>query len=136
MKAFFQAYLFAFLYWVDLPLGVLPFLMIYALTGGAWGNRLAPFFDAAADLLLIFAILSIPILLGIHEIYPWVDPKIALEPKIAHKAIYLNPGMFAGRTILYFVGWLALRKMVAARNEFSGAGLAVFGLTITFASID
>jgi len=35
-QEFFRSYIFAYMYWVSLPLGCLGFLMLHHLTGGPW----------------------------------------------------------------------------------------------------
>src|SRR4051812_21511417 len=82
---FLHAYLFSYLYWADLSIGALPLLMISHLTGGNWGAVTRRILEALCDTLFLVAIFSLPILIWVKEIYPWMIPKVALEPNILHK---------------------------------------------------
>jgi hypothetical protein len=150
--SFFRSYLFGYLFWIDIPLGALPLLMIYHLTGGTWGALLRRILEALCDTIIYFAVFSLPILLGVRWIYPWMDSIIAHEPNIYHKHLYLNPVSFATRTFLYFGSWLTLNFFLqkesrpyqashflesqARLKKISAGGLVLFGFTSTFASVD
>src|SRR4051812_19353724 len=68
---FFRSYLVAFIGVVSIPLGSLAILMVHHLTGGAWGTTLRHVAEAATRTLLLLAILFVPLLLGLHDLYPW-----------------------------------------------------------------
>jgi hypothetical protein len=149
---FFHSYLFSYMFWIDLPLGSLTLLMIYQLTGGTWGAATRRLFEAAARTLSLMTVLFLPILLGMHSIYPWTDPALAHDPKIAHKAAYLNPASFTLRAIFYFAGWILITHFLlkwsqgiekdqpievrAKARSLSAGGLVFYFLTASFASFD
>ncbi|MEO5968483.1 MAG: hypothetical protein ABIQ95_01040 [Bdellovibrionia bacterium] len=151
-RHFLRSYLFSYLFWADLPLGAFPLLMIYHLTGGKWGAIVRKILEALCDTLPLTAIFSLPILIWISEIYPWMIPEIALEPDIIHKKSYLNPQAFALRTLLYFICWLSLNHFLQRRSRpsdnehsderrlsvgnISAGGLILFVIAVTFASVD
>src|SRR5207248_6830608 len=74
------------------------------------------------------------------------------DPAIAAKHFYLNAPFFLLRVVIYFACWSLLSYLLnkASREEdqggslslwrrmesISGGGLVLFGLTVTFASID
>src|SRR5215471_4420912 len=66
---FFRSYLWAFLFWFSLALGCLPLLMLYHLVGGAWGITIRRIIESGTRTIPAMAILFIPILLGVHNLY-------------------------------------------------------------------
>lgn len=68
---FFNAYLYAYLFWLGISLGSLAIVLLHNLTGGEWGRVVRRIADAAARLLPLMAVLFIPIVLGMHELFPW-----------------------------------------------------------------
>src|ERR1043165_2023740 len=72
-REFFLAYLFAFLVWIGLALGSAGWLMIHHLTGGRWGYPVRRMFESAMATLPVLAVLFLPILFGLKELYPWAD---------------------------------------------------------------
>src|SRR5512133_4092250 len=60
---FLGAYLVAYLYVLGISLGCTAFLMIYHLTGGAWGVTLRRVLEAGMRVLPVLTVLFLPILL-------------------------------------------------------------------------
>jgi len=150
---FLRSYLFAYVFWIGFPLGGMAVVMINHLTGGQWGLPIRRTLEAASRTLPLMAVLFIPIILGLPILYRWAQPAaVALDPVLKYKHPYLNDWGFIARTILYFVVWILwayfLNRWSAQQDEtgdprlakrlesFSGPGLVVYGLTITFASVD
>jgi hypothetical protein len=100
---FFHSYLFAWLFWAGLPFGALVVVMMQNLTGGQWGQAVRGLSTAAFRTLPMMALLFIPIVLGIHDIYGWANGHNGESPGYYHKAQYLNVGFFTARAIFYFV---------------------------------
>src|SRR5207302_10027131 len=97
---FFRSYLVAFIGVVSIPLGSLAILMVHHLTGGAWGAALRPIAEAATRTLLLLAILFMPLLLGLRDLYPWVKwdaEEVSHSDILARKAQYLNVPAFRAR---------------------------------------
>ena len=69
--ASFSAYLFAYAFWLGLGLGSLGMLFIQFLTGGVWGLVTRRIFEAAAATLPLMAILFLPVLFGLPNLYLW-----------------------------------------------------------------
>ena len=150
---FFRSYLFAYMFWIGFPLGGMAIVMLHHLTGGQWGLPIRRTLEAASRTLPLMAALFIPILLGLPRLYRWAQPAaVAADPILKYKHPYLNDWFFIARTIVYFAAWILwaylLNRWSARQDEtgdprianrlesFSGPGLVIYGLTITFASID
>ena len=143
-----------FVFWFHFAAGCLAFLMIQYLTGGAWGLMGRRVFEAASRTLPFMALLFVPILLfGVPALYEWARPEAVSDPLIQKKAAYLNVTGFTMRAIGYFVIWILLASILSrwsseqdksanpeAANKrcavLSGPGLVLYGLSITFASVD
>lgn len=147
----FRSYLVGFTFWLGLPLGSLVLLMVQHLTGGAWGLLLRRVLESGTRTLLLFVGLFIPLALGLHYLYSWIDHPFPDHGHEHFKSVYLSPTFFLGRAVFYFATWLAvayfLTRWSAEQDQtgqprprrfrmLSGPGLALYGLTITFASID
>src|SRR6476469_9240556 len=71
---FFRSYLWAFLFWFGIALGCLPLLMLYHLVGGAWGFTVRRIIESGARTLPVLAILFLPVIFGIPQLYEWSHP--------------------------------------------------------------
>lgn len=149
----FQSYLFAFIYWSGFAFAGLGILLLNNTVGGRWGVTTRKFLEAKVRTIPFILLLFIPILLGMHYLYPWAQPHIVQTNAIVrHKIGYLNIPFFLVRVVLYFAIWcfwgfrlirfsdeqdktgdLSLRDRM---RMFSAPGLLVFFLTATFAYID
>jgi hypothetical protein len=152
-QPFFQSYLFAFLFWLDLTLGCLMVAMIHHLTGGRWGFITRRVYEAGFMTLPLMLVLFAPILLGLHELYPWAKPEmLAANETVQHKHLYLTVPFYVIRTFFFFAVWIvmaallrkwslgqdAVAEIVFTRRmrALSGPGIVILALTITGASID
>jgi hypothetical protein len=152
-QEFFRSYLFAYLFWMSVGLGCLPILMMYHLVGGAWGYSIRRLMESGTRTILLLAILFIPVLAGMNEIYKWVNPQApAIGEAVLKKSLYLNVPFFIARAVFFFLFWLfyahRLNRWSRVQDEtadigllrrfsrLSGPGLTFYGLTITFALID
>ncbi len=156
-EQFFATYLAAYLFPLGIAHGCLVTLMIYYLTGGAWGFLIRRICEAGMRTLPLLALLFIPIGLGQGYLYLWAQPeKVQALESLRHKAVYLNVPFFWGRAVLCFALWIGTAFLLSrwskqqSRTEdpqlaiqlagrmglVSGIGLIVFGISITFASVD
>jgi hypothetical protein len=149
---FFHSYLIAFLFWIGVTLGSLALLMVQHLTGGRWALVIRRILEACSRTLPLMAVAAVPLLVGMKSLYSWARPE-ETDPLILAKHFYLNPGFFAARMVFYFAIWFALTYFLNkwSRQEdaggagvtlwmrlegLSGIGLVLYGLTVTFASVD
>lgn len=152
-KQFFHAYLVGFIFWAGITLGSLALLMLQHLTGGAWGVVIRRVLEASTRTLPLILLLFIPVVVGLKQIYPWMNPAEMNSPVLQVKAAkYLNPSFFIARAAIYFalwsllallLNWLSLKQDRTAESKcgkqmrmLSGPGLGVFIITVTFAAID
>ncbi|HSP06564.1 MAG TPA: hypothetical protein VLR94_05265, partial [Acidobacteriota bacterium] len=150
---FFRSYLFGFVFVIGLSLGSLAILLIYHLSGGRWGAVIRSLLEASIRVLPFLAILFLPIAFGMKHLYLWTDAvRVQADEILQQKSIYLNTGFFLARAAVCFGIWIFYSFMlnrltdrqakqdspdVQSKLQFaSGIGLILYGLTMTFASVD
>ncbi|HEY3304173.1 MAG TPA: hypothetical protein VGL70_11630 [Candidatus Binatia bacterium] len=151
-QQFFRSYLVAFLFWIGFPLGCWAILMLHHLVGGRWGFMIQRSLESAGRTFPLMALLFLPLVFGLRELYPWSLPGAAADPLLHEKSAYLNPNFFVARAIFYFAVWIVFgyflsrwsreqdraggSSLTARLQNISGPGLALYGLTVTFSAID
>jgi hypothetical protein len=155
---FFHAYLISYMDWLGVALGSMALLMLRHLTGGGWGMVIRRILGAAMRTIPLLALFFIPICFALPRTYLWARPldgihEAHLREHLQHLTqAYLNPHGFIIRAVIYFAVWGAitflLTKWSAEQDHppvrdnsvrfkaVSGPGIILYGLTITFASID
>jgi hypothetical protein len=150
---FFRSYLLGFVFWVGVSVGCLAILMLQHLSGGGWGVVIRRILEAATRTLPLLALLFVPIAFGMRYIYEWADPSVvAGSALLQHKAVYLNKWFFLARAAFYFAVWIAMgallsrwsleqdvagdKRITERMQAVSAPGLLLYGLTVTFASVD
>ena len=149
---FYFSYVLAFIFWLGISLGSLALLMLQHLTGGGWGMVIRRPLEAATRVLPLMLILFIPIVLGVHSLYPWTHEEEIPKLAAVGKTRYLNVPFFIGRGLLFFAVWFVLayflnrwsreqdrtgdRVLAKKMRVLSGPGLVLFVLTVTFAAVD
>jgi hypothetical protein len=153
LDLFFRSYLVAYVFWIGIALGCLALLMLQYMSGGAWGLVIRRLLESATRTFLLLALLFVPLLFGLHNLYEWTHAEVVATNKILqHKSFYLNIPFFIGRAVFYFAVWMWLtgwlNKWSRAQDETadpglmrrlqdrSGPGLVLYGLTVTFAAVD
>lgn len=148
---FFRAYLAGYLFWLGIPLGCLALLMLYHVTGGAWGFLIRRILEAGMRTLPLLAILFLPIAFGVEYIYLWARPGVVLIHQDVQR-FYLNAPFFWVRAALFFILWIVLASFLSSWSRqqdqsgsprrlrkfalLSAPGLITYGVTITFAAVD
>ncbi len=150
---FFHSYLLAYLFWVGITLGCFAIVMMYHLVGGTWGYPVLRLLESGAQTFPLMVILFVPILIGMQDVFVWARPAaVAASVVLQAKAPYLNFPFFIARAILYFSIWIVVayflnkwslehdrtgQPILLKRLQYlSAPGLLLFGLTVTFASVD
>jgi len=152
-KQFFFSWLVSFLFFLSLALGGLFFVLIQYAAQGGWGVVLRRIGETVFATLPVMAVLFLPLLLGLRDLYSWAVPGAADHDALLRwKAPYLNIPFFLIRAALYFGIWSFIALLyyrgssgqdvsgdpgVSARlRRFAGPAIIVLALTQTFASID
>lgn len=149
---FLQSYLFAYLFLLGLALGSMAILMLQYLTTGDWGVVTRRVLESAMRTLPWLAVGFLPVALGARELYVWARPAQAAAEGLDYRAEYLNLPFFVARAVIYFAVWLAMAhrldrwsreqdrgaalEWLKRLRRLSGPGLALYGVTITFAAYD
>ena len=155
LDRFLQAYLTGFIYWWQIAMGCFGLMMLHHVAGGRWGAVTTRYFQAGAPTIPLIGLLFVPIVLGAPRLYIWLDESVVRgDHLLEHKESYLNFNAWLIRAVAYFVIWwvfsLLIDRLANSRDHrpaeavslgrklrrISAPGFIVFGLTVTFASID
>jgi len=150
---FYRSYLWSYVFFLGLALGSMAWLMLQYLTGGAWGVVIRRPAEAAVRTLPLLAVLFIPIVIGIPNLYRWSHANVvAADAVLQHKHAYLNVPFFLIRAAVYlicwnFLGWYLNRWSAVEDREggsrahnkmafIAGPGLVFWGFSVTFMAVD
>jgi hypothetical protein len=150
---FFASYLVAFLFFLTLALGGLIFVLIQFVTRAGWSVAVRRQAENLMGTLPLFVILFLPLLLGLHSLYVWLDAEhVAHDPILLGKQPYLNAPFFVARSLVYLLSWAAmafwLRRQSLRQDEdgdtritrrlqnVSAPAIVWYAITVTFASFD
>src|SRR5438034_9666905 len=103
---FLRAWLIGYLYCLGIALGSLVILMLHYLSGGAWGLVVRRILEAATRTLPLLALLFVPVLIGVRDVYLWAAPGTPEDDPLRHARAYLNVPFFRVRALIYFGAWL------------------------------
>lgn len=148
LDQFLRGYLIAYVFFTGLTVGCLALLMVQYLTGGLWALVIRRPLEAAVKCLPLIIVLFLPLLIGKNILYAWMtNPALT-----AHNHWYLNMPFWYARQVLYFALWTFWGFTLIRRGDqqdrplgtgvqlrfqgFSGVGLVVYALTISFAAVD
>ena len=146
-------YLIAFTFMISIGVGALFLIALEYVAGADWSvpiRRVVEFFAAVTPLL---ALLVIPLLFNIGELFHWSHPEAVAEDKILQgKAPYLNVTFFIIRvfvliglwTLFYFFFIKNSKKQDSTRDQklttinirLSAVFIPIFAVTLSIASID
>ena len=149
------SYLVAFVYWLGLALGTLILLGSLHAASARWPVVLRRFLETVPLTVPLFAVLFVPIALGMPLLFPWADPH-ALRGELARlveqKAAYLNPSGFLVRAAVYFLVWIVVAHLLRGwsvrqdtvggitltrwQRRLGAGSLPFLALTFSFASFD
>jgi hypothetical protein len=152
-RRFLFSYLANFAFVLSLALGALYFVILHHLTHSGWSVVVRRVSEALSATLPWLAVLSIPLLLGLRQLYPWAQPAVvAGEHVLQGKAAYLNVPFFVARWVVYLVAWIVMARFFfrkSLQQDSSGdpaltvrmqrraaPAMVVLGITLTFAAID
>jgi hypothetical protein len=111
------SYLTAFLFVTTLSVGSLAWLMLQHVTGAIWSVVIRRLMENLTRPLLLIAVLFVPVAMNLNLLYPWADPsRVAAEPGLARKAVWLTPSLFNIRSAIYVLSWALLAGVLARRS--------------------
>ncbi len=145
---FYAAYLVAYLYFLTIALGGLFFVLLQHATRAGWSVAVRRLGEHVMGTLPLFALLFVPVAVGAPKLFTWMGGGAHLGAK----ALFLNPGFFYARAVVYLVlwgamGWWFRRRSLAQDGigdpgttrllqSVSAPALLVFAITLTLASFD
>lgn len=150
---FAHAYLLGYFFCLSIALGALIFVCLQRLTRAGWSVVVRRLAELVAGTMPALAILAIPVLVFMHQLYPWThDELVANDAILLGKRAYLNTPFFLARVVVYFVVWIYIARTMlslSVRQDESGdlalthraerlsaPAVILFALTITFAGFD
>jgi hypothetical protein len=116
---FFHSYLFAYCFFLAITFGSLAYVMIHYLARVGWSVTVRRLAEALALNMFLLAILILPMLGGLHELFPrwFVESTRHADEALREKSGYLNPTFFFIRLVAYFVIWCGLAAFFAAKSK-------------------
>lgn len=149
----FRSYWFAWIFFAGLGFGSLAMLLLQYLTGGAWGRAIQRPAEAAVMTLPWMALLLVPALFGLADIFPWAPGSAQAGGFAAaswpHKHAFLTVFWFIFRAALYFLVLLTFGLLLRAWSlaqehplgrgflaTLSGPGLVAWVFCMNFAAAD
>jgi len=153
LDQFWQAYLLAYVFWLEIALGCLGLLMLHHLVGGRWSALIRRLLETGAMTLPLLALLFIPLILGMITLYPWMNAEhVQQSTLLQQKTGWLNVPFFLARSALYFAVWITLAllfnrwslaqdrtgdaKFARWMRRLSAVGMILYMVTATFAGYD
>ncbi len=150
------SYLFAFTYWGGIALGSVVLLQIFQAVRAKWMVVLRRPVEVMAVTVALFLVLFIPIVVGLKQLYSWVEPAADLPRDalklLEHKKPYLNASFFIARGFGYLLlaaivshrlfGWSTKQdasgdiQLTARQRRFGTGALPFVALTFSFAGFD
>jgi hypothetical protein len=150
-----RSWLLGFIFWGGIAIGSLGILMLQYVTGGAWGVVIRRIVEAGSRTLPLVAVLFIPILVYVGSLYEW-SHMFGTDRIVTERGWYLTHSGFVVRSIIYFAIFIAMQillnrwslaqdgtdnyedsaKFLGTATAFSGPGIVVFALVVSFAAID
>jgi hypothetical protein len=132
-------WLIGFLFWSQIPIGSLVLSMIWALTGGRWGESFRPVLVPATAAVPWLFIAVVPVLVAVPLLYPWTVPTEGVKPDVATH--YLNVPFFIVRSLIALAVWSVLSLLIRRVGErrallTAGLGMLFHGIIISSVSID
>lgn len=132
-----RVYLSAVVGWIAVPIGCITVLMMMQLISGRWRWELGDAIEAGSRTMPLAALLFLPVLIGVQEIFPWAAPSVI---ETGFKAIYFNTWFFVGRSLAYLAIWIVLSLTVRwvdrPRRAVCAVGLILYGIIGTLSGVD
>jgi hypothetical protein len=152
-EQFFRSWLYAWLLVLGIALGAMGMVMLQHLVVGEWGLLIRRSGEAAALTLPVVLILGLPLLFGLHDLFPWASPdEVARDPVLNHRRVLFNVPSVLLRSAIYFAVWILLAWRLRANSlrldrdptdaralrlrRLGAAGMVLYFLTMSSAAVD
>jgi len=153
----FASYLLNYCFFLSISLGALFAVAVDHAARAGWNVNLRRMAEIMAAnmpcLIVLFLPIIVPVLLGNHSLYAWNDRlAVAGDALLGRKAVYLSPGFFGIRCVIYLLVWWLLGRFYWTRSleqdrtgdpsltlrmeRLSPIALLLYAVTVTFASFD
>lgn len=154
-EQFAHSWLFALVYFFTICVGALFWTALHHASDAEWSVVVRRVWENTAHLVIAFAVLFLPLLLGCQKyLWRWWDLTGTenADPLLVHKSAYLSHSFFLERTAVYIllislVAWFLRSHSIAqdsdgaakhtfAMRKWGVFGIPVIGLCLTFAAFD
>ncbi|NUN14643.1 MAG: hypothetical protein HUU55_13515 [Myxococcales bacterium] len=148
----YYSYLTSFMYFLTLALGGMFFVLIQYAARAGWSVVVRRIAENMMATVPVFAVLFIPVVLGMHDLFHWTHAEAMEDPILKGKESYLNQEFFLIRAGIYFAVWIGValyfyrsstsqdttKDLQTTRRlqAISAPAIALFALSITFAGFD
>lgn len=152
-KQFFFSWLAAYMPFVTIAVCALFFSVLHHLVRASWSTAVRRVAENIAGNIPMMAVLFIPILLGMGDLYHWSHhDAVEHDAVLKAKSGYLNTGFFIGRAVFFFLVWTFLQHFFRSNSlkqdetgdveltfkmrKLAPVATLLFAITISFAAFD
>ena len=118
---FYRSWLFAYIFWIGIPMGCLGMVMVSEMTGGEWGVIMRRFGETAFMNFWLMALLFIPLIFSYRYIFPWghiEDFDGKYRAALEHRSAWFNPAAFTIRQFVYYIIWGTLALVMNRGSKY------------------
>ena len=150
-KQFLFSWLFAFMFFFTISAGSLFWTMIHYAMDVEWSVVVRRILETMANSFSVLWIFFIPLAIGAHKVYGWMDVRPGVDPALDGKRALLNPTTWAVFSVVIFafffsasytLRWLSVRQdktgdpgCTTKSRKVAFASFPLFGVLLTFAAI-
>ena len=116
-----HSWLVAALFWLSIALGALFFVLIHHATQAGWSVVVRRLAENAMSTLPFLALLFVPLLFRMHDLFEWTHAEAASDHLLVHKRPYLNVPFFLVRNAVYFAVWCGLALWFSRQSRLQDA---------------
>ena len=133
------SWLFAFMFFFTISMGALFWHMVHFAFDAEWTVVVRRLLETMSNSFSVIWIAFIPILIGAHKIYEWMNIPVGVDPPLDAKRALLNPTTWAVMTVLvfsfFFTASYTLRWLSTRQDVTGDPGCTTKSRTVAFASI-
>ncbi len=151
-RTFLFSWLFAFMFFFTISAGALFWNLLHFAVDAEWSVVVRRIMETMAGSFRWLWLAFIPLAVGAHSIYEWMNIPVGKDPILDGKRSLLNPQFWAIRTVVYFAFFFTVSYLLrrwSTKQDINGdpgyttksraltfASLAFFGVFVTFGGID